>query len=331
MLPLCLALGVSALPAAAQSVLVRTYDRSDYKGSLALSADGGAPCRLVLEGKDRYRECTLKLTGEAQTIRLQGDFAWTHYRKGKQKAKGTQSWQIVDLGPLVSPLRNLDKPFGRRLHDFRAAKDEFEKKHKEMVEASGALVFELGKPAAPAAVKAAEKRLGFSLPPEYASLLLEAGQMSLGDSSTTGPEEMRNAFDFMIESWGTSREDLAASVSPKTAAFLKATAPLFTEVGDGLGALLYQPKAEACGGQPAYYWIHQDSIDEPELLKNPDGKCRTFTDSMLWILSWLGLAEYEDSGLDIVLVDRGAPNWALGLFHDDGFEFNLRPLWGGRE
>lgn len=142
---------------------------------------------------------------------------------------------------------------------------------------------------------------------------------------------MRNAYDFMIESWGTSREDLAASVSPKTAAFLKRSAPLFTEVGDGLGALLYQPKAEACGGQSAYHWIHQDSIDEPELLKNPDGKCMTFTDSIVWIMSWLGLAEYEDSGLNLALVDRGAPNWTLGLFHDDGFEFDLRPLWSGRE
>lgn len=324
-LSLCVsALSAAALSAAAPSIVVRAYDRSDYKGSLALSVDGGALCRFQLEGKDQYRECTLELPPGAQTIQLQGDFAWKHYQRGKQKAKGTQRWQIVDLGPLVNALRDPGKPFGRRLHDFRAAKDEFERKHKAMVEASGFLVFELGKPVPAAAVKAAEKRLGFSLPAEYASLLQEAGKMILGDSSTTEPEEMRNAYDFMIEVWETPREDLAASVSSKTAALLKGSAPLFTEVGDGLGALLYHPKAEACGGQPAYYWIHQDSVDEPELLKNRDGKCQSFTESMVWIMSWLGLVEYDDSGLDVVLVDRGAPSWTLGLMHDDGFRFELR-------
>lgn len=323
-LSLCVStLSAATLPAAAQSVLIRTYDRSDYKGSLALSVDGGTPCRFQLEGKDQYRECTLELPREAQTIQLQGDFSWKHYQRGKQKAKGTQRWQIVDLGPMVSTLRDSGKPFGRRLHDFRAAKEEFERKNKALVESSGFLDFGLGQPAPAAAVKAAEKRLGFALPAEYTSLLLEAGKMTLGDSATTGPEEMRNAYDFMIEVWETPREDLAASVSPGTATLLKGSAPLFTEVGDGLGALLYHPKAEACGGQPGYYWIHQDSM-EPDLLKNRDGKCQSFTESMVWLVSWLGLAEYEDSGLDVVLVDRGASSWTLGLGHDDGFKFELR-------
>jgi hypothetical protein len=330
LLGLCLFLLALAAPAAATSVVIRTYDRKDFKGSLALSVEGGEPCRSQWTGKDQYRDiCTLELPRDAGALSLQGDFAWVHYNRGKQKAKGQQRWQIVDIGPLMSGLRDTKKPFGQRLHDFVAAKAEFERKHKALVEAAGPLPLELKAPASPAAVKEGEKRLGFRLPPEYESLLLKAGGMSLDDSSTTDADQLMNAYDFMVKVWETPPKHLAASVSPRTATLLKTSAPLFTEVGDGLGALLYHPeKTAACGGQPAYYWIHQDTIDEPVLLKNRDGKCKDFTEAMMWVVATLGLDQYDGSGLDLVLVDRSAPGpWKLELLHEDGFHFRLSVPW----
>lgn len=318
--------------ALADPMVIQMYDRSDYKGSLALTIAGIPPCTFQLRGQDKDRDvCTLDLPKDAGTLNLKGDFAWKHYLRGHQKVKGTQSLKIVDLAPMVGILRDGQKPFGQRLLDFKAAKAAFEKRHEDLAD-QAYFVFGLGTPAKLEAVKAAEKRLGFSLPPEHASLLLKAGQMDVGDSSTTQAEELKNAYDAMIQDWETPRESMQEDLSPKTAELFKNSALLFTEVGDGLGALLYRPakdpKAGPCNGQPAYYWVHQDSIDEPSLLKNRDGKCKTYSEAMIWVLAQLGLSGYDDDGLGFVLVDRSAPGpWRLKLHHDVDFHFAFELPW----
>jgi hypothetical protein len=116
-------------------------------------------------------------------------------------------------------------------------------------------------------------------------LLQDIGELEIEDSSTSTAAEITNAWDAMVKQWGTPLRDLERETSPATRALFRASALLFTEVGDGLGGLLFHPAAPACGGLPGFYFVRQEpGIDDPQLLKHDDGTCHDDAAAMGWLL-----------------------------------------------
>ncbi len=320
---------VSATP---PSIRVDVHHAEERSGTVTLEVAGAPPCVIVLKGDGKSREaCTIPLPAGVNAIRLSGEVRWKHWTKGRQVSKGTQSWKVLDLGPVVAPLRDASRPIGARMKGLVAALPAFEKASGGLVEESAYLV-DAGEKGTAAAVAAAEKRLGYALPPDYASLVVDFGVPQLGDSYFERPEKLASAFEQMVKQWGTPRADLEKALSGKTKALYRSGTLLYTEVGDGLGGLLYQPApVPECGGKAGFYGVHQDDIDSPELLRAADGSCRTFLQSVLWVLSEQLFQSYDDTGDAGVVVDRSAPApFRLTLHHDGettGPGFRLQPDW----
>jgi hypothetical protein len=232
---------------------------------------------------------------------------------------------------MAAPLRDVARPFGARMKGLLVALPDFEKASGGLVEESTHLI-DAGEKGTAAAIAAAEKRLGYALPPEYASLVVESGVTQLEDSYFARPEKLANAFEQMVTQWETPRERLEKALSERTKALYRSGTLLFTEVGDGLGGLLYRPAPVAeCGGKAAFYGMHQDGIDSPEILRARDGSCRTFLQAMLWVLGEQLFQGYDDTGDLGVVVDRSAAApFRLTLYHDGdtkGPGFRLQPDW----
>ncbi len=329
-------LAASAATAAPPSVVIEVFHAEERFGTVTIEIDGAPPCVIVLKGDGKNREaCTCALPATAKEIRLTGEVKWKHWQKGRQVSKGTQSWQILDIAPMVSPLRVTSRPFGARMTALLAARSAFEKGSRGRIEESGYLI-DAGEKGTAAAVTAAEKRLGYALPPEYASLVVDSGVTQLGDSRFERPEKLSNAFDQMVTQWETPRARLEKALSERTKNLYRSGTLLFTEVGDGLGGLLYRPAPVAeCAGKAGFYGMHQDDIDSPEILRSRDGSCRTFLQAMLWIFGEQLFQGYDDTGDLGVVVDRSAPApFRLTLHHDGdtpGPGFRLQPDWPGYE
>jgi hypothetical protein len=240
---------VSATP---PSIRVDVHHAEERSGTVTLEVAGAPPCVIVLKGDGKSREaCTIPVPAGVNAIRLSGEVRWKHWTKGRQVSKGTQSWKVLDLGPVVAPLRDASRPIGARMKGLVAALPAFEKASGGLVEESTYLV-DAGEKGTAAAVAAAEKRLGYALPPDYASLVVDFGVPQLGDSYFERPEKLASAFEQMVKQWGTPRADLEKALSGKTKALYRSGTLLYTEVGDGLGGLLYQPApVPECGGKAA--------------------------------------------------------------------------------
>jgi hypothetical protein len=267
---------------------------------------------------------------------LSGEFAFNDaHRRGR--ARGTQRWQVVDMSAVVGPLRETARPFGQRVREFMRAKAALEKTYPKFAEATQ---IQPGTPDPADAIKAAETRLGFPLPPEHVDLLRDVGAFEVDDSGIMDAGRLDRAYQQMLDDWGTPKSAMA-ELNAKTAALLRATTMLYTEAGDGLAALLYEPalpgRPSACGQQPAFYWIHQEYGNEPTLLTRSDGKtCRSYAEAMIWLLAQQVLYSWDDQDEGILLVDRGAPGpLHFELVHGFGprgfADFTLQPRWNALE
>lgn len=332
----CLALAASRSAAAAPpSIAVEVSHGEERSGTVTLEVAGSPPCVIVLKGDGKSRDaCTLPLPAAAAEIRVSGEVKWKHWKKGRQVSRGTQTWKVLDLGPMAAPLRDTSRPFGARMSDLLAALPVFEKNSGGLVETS--YLLDAGEKGTAAAVAAAAKRLGYALPPEYESLVVDFGVPQLGDSYFVRPEKLVNAFEQMVTQWETPRAHLEKGLSAKSKSLYRSGTLLFTEVGDGLGGLLYRPApVSECVGKAGFYGVHQDGIDSPELLRAADGSCRTFLQAMLWVLAEQLFQSFDDTGDAAVVVDRSAPApFRLTLHHDGGTTgpgFRLMPDWSRYE
>lgn len=302
---------------------VRAYDQSHVRGKAILAA-GAQPCELVWSGRDVPLSCALTLASDVTAITLTGEFSADG---GKRMQKGTMRWQVVDIGPFLRPLRDRTRPMGDRVRDFLKQKAAFEARHASVLEA---FYLSNAMPDPASEIAAAEKRLGFPLPGEHRHLLATVGGLELGDSSMTRAADIKRSYAAMIEDWETPKVELDKALTKSTRALLDATTLLYTEVGDGYGGLLYRPVGEPkCADGPAFYWIHQDEINEPELLQRASGGCVDYTSAIIFTIAQDGLVEYDSSEPNVVVVDRSAPEpQKLELTYDgSGFAFRLRQDW----
>lgn len=318
-----LPLAVQPADRAAVTLDVRYYDQPGVRGLASLSA-GGRPCQLAWTGRETARSCAFTVAPGATEIAMTGEYA-----RDERPARGTMRWRVIDMGPMLAPLRDPTRPMGDRFRAFQEEKAAFEARYASVLEG-----FDLSvrQPDAAAAIAGAEKRLGFALPGEHRHLLSTVGPFDVGDSSMTPAADIKRSYNAMIDDWETPKATLDREISAATRALLESTALLYTQVGDGLGALLYRPSGEsACGSGPAYYRIHQDEIDEPVLLQRSDGACVDYAGALIATIAEDGLQRYEDTGPGVVVIDRSAPApQRVLLSHagvDRGFEFDLRLDW----
>ncbi len=318
------------------SLIISYLAKRGVMGELSLAMDEGPPCSFHTDGMDGLHDiCTLPLPEDAQEISVTGEISYLPYREKstRREVRGTRRWPIVDLSPMVGILRDTRKPFGQRLCEFEAAA------HLSQQIATGpakdiSFYLKMERPVPASEVAKAERRLGFALPAEHVSLLLEVGRLSFGDTYSNRLAELDNAYDYMIENRWVDKGWMEKHLPPEKAWLLKTSTVLFEEAGDGLSGLLFQPAREAgYGGQDAYFWVSQGSPDDPARLQKSDGSCRGYTEVLIWLtLMESMIYEGDRSDLAIALVDRSSPAPSrLRLWHEEEFVFSLSPNWEYRD
>ena len=332
---LAVALAGSA-PAATPSVAVEVFHAPDASGTVTFEVPGAPPCVFELRGnRSRSVACTVPLPDGVKALTLKGELRWKDGPKGTRVSKGTQSWKVLDVGPMAAPLRDASRPLAERMKGLLAARHAFEEGSGGLVEESEDRI-EAGEKSPPATVKAAEKKLGYALPPGYASLVTGLGTPTIGDSYFERPEGLADAFEQMVKGWGTPRAALEKELGPGARALYRSGTILFTEVGDGYGGLLYRPAPVAdCGGRAALSWFHQDDLRSVAILRHADGSCMDFPAALLRVLADQLFSQYDDTGGEGIVVDRSSPSpFRLKLVPDGGRPepgFSLAPDWSRYE
>jgi hypothetical protein len=329
-------LALCAVPlshAHAQTLTFEYFDDARVRGTtLVIGSGQTAGCTIAFTGKNEFVRvsCELELPSGARTIAISGELVWTDERDRTRRSRGEQTLQVADIGPLLTPLRDRSTAFAARMKAFVAAKLVFESRYPKL---GGTLIdLDADERASAAEIRAVEQRLGFALPPEHVSLLTDIGRVMFDDSTIEPASSIERMWDVLVDIWDTPVNELERVTSAATREIYKTTALLFTEVGDGLGALLYMPaNRTACKGRPAYYVMHQDDLNDPTLLEDK-GECMDYTDALVWLVQNYVLTEYEDDEeANVVMVDRSARGplpLRLTRYGGDGaFTFSLRPIW----
>jgi len=318
--------------AAAEPVEVSAPLSRGVEVELAVLVDGKAVCSL--KGKDAGEgggtaaepNCRFDLSPAARSLQVRGRYT-TKDDGGKATSHvGEQVVPLLDMAPLSKRLLDEQQPYGKRVGAFIEALRVLAREN-----GVGADI-ETGKPVDAATVAAAEKRLGFALPRDFASLQRTLGAIRIGDHSMTEVSSLRDAYSAIVKDWGTPESSMADDYSPAMQDLLHASTLLFTEVGDGLGGLLYRPPpTKACGERGIFYWTSQEGGEHNLSAKDA---CPDFAGAFRWLLEGFVVADFADR-LDeekgIVLVDSsmGSQTLRLEVSEGPGFAVGLARRWNG--
>ncbi len=309
----------TAAPIEKGGVIAEMYDRSGYSGQLSFKVNSSQLPEIVLSGGESWKKFAEFNWPSGATVSLSGTFQPTTswWKSGK---KGEVLWKAVELTSLIDPLRDTSVPFSKRVQSFLKAREVFEEKYAEVIQ------YRLSVEVAPKSnakdLSEAEERLGYPLPVDYAELLTGLGVLSIEESHFVAPSSLKNAYDQMIEAWGTP-SDVMAKLPVETKEFLKKSVILFTEAGDGYGAVIYKPHAGA-EGKDGYYWVHQDTITSPELLLKKNGEKRDFTSAFIYAVFGKGLLLYDGNAGNYVYRDSSSPAPLSYQLEAEGEDFSFR-------
>ena len=238
------------------------------------------------------------------------------------KVRGrSKTFDLVSVAGITRPLRD-DRP-AISLAGLPAAAD-------ELLRAIGAefsardLGLDFGPKQTPEAIAEAEARLGYKLDPELAAVLTTLGPVRFGDHGMVTPRDMVTTERQFARLWGAEE-----SVSGDARALYQASTMIWVEAGDGYGAMIYGPKGpKVCGGAPAYWKIHQDSIDTPMPIGGSSGGCGKLADVLMRVIGEDLLVHIEDQGTENqLLVDPTMPEAFPVWLEADNGNLRLRPDW----
>ncbi len=315
-----MAMSVFPISADGSPIEVQMFDHKSSSGRIELRLDGKPVHTFLLSGLDTYSNSPV-LNWPAETS-IAGSGEYSKKRSWfSRPERGEQKWTVLDVAPLVIPLRDTQRSMPDRVSTFLQAKNDFEKTHSEIFDSPVSIEFDEKQSAE--SIRDAEKRLGFSLPPEHRDLLQKLGVVIIADSHFMKAESLFNSFDQMVQVWETPTERLL-ELSKDTQELLRKSVILYTEVGDGFGALLYKPAVSA-GGPPEFYWIHQDSISSPKLLRNNNGELKSYSDAVRFLFIHQ-LFPLFDAGPGYVFRDSSATNASKYFLSPDAYadDFSLR-------
>jgi hypothetical protein len=316
---------LSSVPVRAVVVEVRG-DGGDFTSVDLTIADGVTALCTVKRPSTGYGTlCRFELPAGTRALTLRGRYV---PQGGQRERSGERRYAVLDLGPATRELAATERPYGERVAAFLRTFDR--------LTGRGAEHGGHPTPSTAAEIAAAEKRLGYPLPPEFVSLLRTVGPLALGDDWVSKPGEIENAYDQMRHVWGTPDEAMVEEYSEAMRSVLKKSVLLYHEAGDGYGGLLYRPgPTQSCGEQGLYAWTSQEG--GTDRLKNPDGSCMDFAAAFRWLVEWELLETEsenaaEESTPSQLIVDGAAPVMKLRLEVDssaEGFAPSLQGHWRG--
>lgn len=230
-----------------------------------------------------------------------------------------RSWALVDAAAYTAVLHDLATPLGQRLQNYAAQLEALAQRHDDT--SFLALRVERGSPVDDELARA-EQRFGFALPPVLAQVLTL--NPKVGDSYFHQPVNLCTV-ESTLRMFGHG--SLESELDPDVLARYRRSVTVFIEVGDGLGALAYDP-------QGVWFWLHQESINEPMLFIDRHHRPASGEDAVLRVM-WrcavsgvLAAAVESDElpieeGEEAIWVDSSHPR-ALMQLHFDGKQPNLR-------
>lgn len=307
-----------------------------------LKVDGKVVCQINNEvaahdSMRREPSCAFTMPPSAKNAILSG----TLTRSGAAKPMAfSKQWHLVDAAPYTQALYDGNASLSQRWLNWSAQLEKIQKKYPDN---DFPLAGVKPDPALPAALAAAEQRLGMPLPAALKEIL-RLGP-ALKDSFFHKPQSLVSVEKLLISEWGSPA--LEKIVPAATLARYRRSVAVFTEVGDGLGALAFDPQGvrpgepshawgdgHGAGAQPSqpqrgvWFWLHEETIGEPTLLLNQQRQAvsdeqalltvfqRLVLDRMLSAVAEAGLVPAVDDEKTI-WVDSAHPNALLQLHFDD--------------
>ncbi|MBB6564283.1 hypothetical protein HNP48_007010 [Acidovorax soli] len=295
-----------------------------------VSADGKLLAQLdhqaTQPGLQKRPALVVALPVGLKRLRLKGQVT-----QGGKASSFDKTWTVRDMAPFSAPLYDQGKPWIERVRGLAA-------------KLGRTVIIKAGdggakKKPAKAAFADLEKTLGVPLPPLVK--VLGDWQIEVGDSYFLQAAQMRNVTDILLSEGGYERkgkDGLDTILAPAVRARYDRSLAVFIEVGDGLGALAWDPAGVIPGeapnttgdkgnpgarpgatGEGVWYWLHEGHINKPELLLDDDYRPKTaeavFTHVFQrFALSGLELAESQDE----LEVDTANPRPNLLQLHFDG-------------
>ncbi|MBB4293218.1 hypothetical protein GGE16_005303 [Rhizobium leguminosarum] len=241
----------------------------------------------------------------------------------------SKTWTVRDMAPISTPLYDGSRPLIERVRAF--------------VEKT-----ELAEVAAPrlpagttaeAAFQQLERRLHVQLPAPLRQLLGEA-DIQIDDSYFLAPQDLGTVSELLLKGWGYTRNGGPTALDtllPETVrARYDRSVAVFVEVGDGFGALAWDPAGVTPreppntwadkgnpGARPAtsnegvWYWLHQEHIDEPELLLDDNYQPKSAEAALINVFQRFALSQaaYPETE-DELVIDSAHPRNLLQLSFD---------------
>ena len=200
--------------------------------------------------------------------------------KGKSRTfKRTMS--VFDMGPFTSGLYDESLEFDQRLGKLTSQMDQLIKQTGG-IDYKGADLISMKPQLASAAAQIAafESKNRLKLPQPVHALLRNA--VTLGDCYFTTPKNL-GMLSEAVKEWGDPFDKLPKRVQER----YSRSVAVFFEVGDGMGALAWDPQGVTAGepgngrldtdevreqpgkpGEGVWFWMHEEKLFEPELLLN---------------------------------------------------------------
>ncbi|MFV0673275.1 hypothetical protein [Variovorax sp. tm] len=294
-------------------------------------ADGKAIARLehtaALPGLKKHPAVAFDLPAGLQQLELRGSHVDTQGKSTSFKRR----WSVLDMARLSHPLYDQGKSLVDRIRAFADLSP--------LVEL-GATTLPVGT-TAEAALLEAEARLGTSLPSPLREVLSEI-HIEIGNSYFLQPHDLQTAAGLLLGLGGYSSGDggalsLDELLPPPVLARYRRSVAVFVEIGDGLGALAWDPEGVIAdeppnttgdhgnpGAQPAtpnegvWYWLHQERIAEPELLLDDDYRPQTAQAALTSVFKRFALSQAASPESEKqLLIDTAHPRNLLQLSFDE--------------
>ena len=270
----------SVSTAAIIDIAPRPY--GDQRMDVSIVVDGLEKCRISYNSGDeaptKATRCRFDLSVPSQRISVVGEYSSGASVRGKPMVfKGERSFELIDFEPASRSLTRPGASFGQRVKDFMKAARAFASKHDlEDFHMEG------GESVSIAEIEQAQERLGYPLPAQLVSLLSTVGEIRMRNHYMTAVETITDSYTTMRRMWETDEPHLSDSYAPDMLGFLRASTLLFTEVGDGLGGLLYRPPpSKSCGDNGTYIWTTQES---GTWSLSKDAACPDFAAVFRWLI-----------------------------------------------
>lgn len=205
-------------------------------------------------GLQRQPALLVPLPPGLQQLQLRG----TVTLAGKPPAPLDRTWTVRDLAPTSAPLYDPCLPWAERIRALAVQAPRIQ---------IGPAPSHAGQASPQAALQALEQRLGTSVPALLQ--LLADWDIGISDSYFVGARGLGTVGEMLVNQWDyarTGEEGLQGLLPPDVLARYDRSLAVYVDVGDGLGALAWDP--EGAPGEGQWYWLHQDELDEPALLQD---------------------------------------------------------------